>query len=249
MAERLRISGGSRRGRKLISPPTNSIRPASDLVRQAVFNMLGTAIEDVVFYDVFAGTGIVGLEALSRGAKRAIFVEQERRQLVLIKQNLARAGFAAEANVRGSDAFTWGKHFATHGQRSIVFLGPPYPLFEKDLDRMLELVNVVQENLAVGDYLVLQYPRFIVPERLPRPETWFRMRHYGKTRIGIWTPETAGDDTQDVEVARTGSSQDASKPHGEEASAFHQEPENHDEATPTSPLSSFEAEHDDREQG
>ena len=106
MTERLRISGGSRRGRRLLSPPKNTIRPASDLVHQAVFNMLRNDLEEKTFYDVFAGTGIVGMEALSRGAKRAIFVEQDRRQLDLIRKNLAIAKFTAESSLRGSDAFT-----------------------------------------------------------------------------------------------------------------------------------------------
>lgn len=248
MGEKLRISGGSRRGRRLLSPPTNSIRPASDLVRQAVFNMLGAAIEDAIFHDVFAGTGIVGMEALSRGAKRAIFVEQDRRQIGLIKQNLSRAGFTAEANVRGSDAFTWGKHFATHGQRSIVFLGPPYPLFETDFDRMLDLVTAVQENLSSGDYLVLQFPRFILPERLPKPDSWFRMRHYGKTRIGIWTPESSALESAEAGMERTSGGGDASNSTDTTASESSKESLHVSESSAT-PISFGEADHDDREQG
>lgn len=182
-----------------MSPPKNTIRPASDLVRQAVFNMLRNDLEDKTFYDVFAGTGIVGMEALSRGAKRAIFVEQDRRQIDLIRRNLAIASFTAEATLRTSDAFTWGKHFSTHGQPSIVFLGPPYPLFDKERKRMLELVECIQKELQDGDFLVFQYPRFVAPEELPRGENWIRMRQYGKTRIGIWTPVVAPEHADNEE--------------------------------------------------
>lgn len=205
MTERLRISGGSRRGRRLLSPPKNTIRPASDLVRQAVFNMLCNDLEEKTFYDVFAGTGIVGMEALSRGAKRAIFVEQDRRQLDLIRKNLAIAKFTAESSLRGSDAFTWAKHFTTHDLPTIVFLGPPYPLFDKERKRMMEMVEGIQKELRDGDFLVFQFPRFVAPEELPgSEENWVRMRHYGKTRIGIWTPvvtdESSGDDNDEPSV-------------------------------------------------
>src|SRR5262245_56669882 len=105
--QRLRITGGSRRGRRLFSPPANSLRPASDLVRQAVFNMLGESIDNCVFYDIFAGTGIVGLEELSRGATRAIFVERDRHSIALIRRNLDHAKFGPEASIRGGDAFAW----------------------------------------------------------------------------------------------------------------------------------------------
>ena len=99
MNERLRITGGSHRGRRLYSPPKNSIRPASDMVRQAVFNMLGPRVEEGRFYDVFAGTGIVGMEAISRGAPLAVFIERDRRQVALIHRNLEKAGLVDLAQV------------------------------------------------------------------------------------------------------------------------------------------------------
>src|SRR2546423_11971072 len=108
MSERIRITGGTRLNRRLLSPPKNTIRPASDMIRQAVFNMLGDLIEGSVFYDVFAGTGVVGMEALSRGAERAYFLERDRTYVQLIRRNLTLARFGAEAIVRPTDAFAWG---------------------------------------------------------------------------------------------------------------------------------------------
>lgn len=200
MTSRLRITGGSRRGRKLVSPPANSIRPASDFIRQAVFNMLGDAVEGCVFYDVFAGTGIVGLEALSRGAARAIFVEKDRRQIELIRRNVQHANFVAEARIRTSDAHVWATHFVREGDRAIVFLGPPYPDFQPDLDRLLAMVATVQSQLVAGDYLVLQFPRVVHPEKLPDADHWYRMRHYGKSRVGIWRPDSGEDDDRDEQA-------------------------------------------------
>ena len=129
MAEGLRITGGSRRGRRLLSPPKNSIRPASDLIRQAVFNMLGESVEDSIFYDVFAGTGVVGLEALSRGARAAIFIERERSNIALIRRNLDLAKFAAEGSARSDASF--GRTF-TLTRPSDGIPWAPYPLFDRN---------------------------------------------------------------------------------------------------------------------
>lgn len=205
MTERLRVTGGTRRGRKLQSPPKNTIRPASDLVRQALFNMLGDDVVDCVFYDVFAGTGIVGIEALSRGAARAIFIERDRRQLQLIRQNLDRVQFGAEASVRGSDAFVWGRHFYPESDPTIIFLGPPYPLFDVDEDRarMLEIVELLQSRLEPKDLLVLQMPSQTPASILPDNENWYRIRQYGKTRLGIWRlpqPEEEDDESSASEA-------------------------------------------------
>ena len=188
MSEKLRITGGSRRGRRLLSPPRDSIRPASDMIRQAVFNMLAAHVPDCVFYDVFAGTGIVGLEALSRGAGRAIFIERDRFMVSLIRRNLGRASFGPEAELRSADAFVWAQHFLGEEEPTIVFLGPPYPIVERDLGRMLQMIATIQGKLKPNDLLVAQLPRSVHLDQLPDgdSENWYRWRHYGKTQIGIW---------------------------------------------------------------
>jgi 16S rRNA (guanine966-N2)-methyltransferase len=192
MTERIRITGGNRLNRRILSPPKNTIRPASDMIRQAVFNMIGDLIEGAVFYDVFAGTGIVGMEALSRGAERATFIELDRSHVQLIRKNLTLAKFGPEAVVRQGDAFVWARHFAPESGRVIVFLGPPYPLcLMENKPKAMKLVADVASRLDEDDYLILQYPREIDPSELPLNEHWVRHRHYGKTRISIWTKNGA----------------------------------------------------------
>jgi 16S rRNA (guanine966-N2)-methyltransferase len=191
MTERIRITGGTRLNRRIISPPKNTIRPASDMIRQAVFNMIGDLIKGAVFYDVFAGTGIVGMEALSRGAERSYFIELDRNHVLLIRKNLTLARFGPEAVVRQGDAFVWARHFAPESGRIIVFLGPPYPMCMKDKPKAMQMVADVASRLDDDDYLILQYPREIDPTELPLNEHWVRHRHYGKTRIGIWTKNGA----------------------------------------------------------
>jgi 16S rRNA (guanine966-N2)-methyltransferase len=194
MSDRLRITGGTRRNRRLYSPPKDTIRPASDMIRQAVFNMLGDLIEGTIFYDVFAGTGVVGMEALSRGAEKAYFLEIDRSNVQLIRRNLTLAKFGPEAVVRPTDAFAWARHFAPETARLVVFLGPPYPLCLADKPKIMKMIEEVAGRLDDDDYLILQYPREIDPTELPLQDHWVRHRHYGKSRIGIWTKNGKLDD-------------------------------------------------------
>jgi len=184
--DRIRITGGTRLNKRLISPPKSTIRPASDMIRQAVFNLLGATIKGTTFYDVFAGTGIVGIEALSRGARRAIFVELDGQYVKLLRRNLELARFGAEASVRAGDAFVWGKHFAPEEGANIVFLGPPYPLVTEQKKRIFKLISQITANLDDDDWLIVQIPSTMKNEELPDFEHWVRLRKYGKTTIGIW---------------------------------------------------------------
>ncbi len=198
MAEGLRITGGDWRGRKLESPPKDTHRPASDMIRQAVFNMLGQQLDDASFVDVFAGTGVVGLEALSRGAIRTVFVERDGSQIRLLRRNIEKLRVEPRrALVRAGDAHIWAKHFIVDDEPMIVFLGPPYPDFEID-DRLLELVKNVQARLRPIDTLVFQYPKEVDASRLPDPMGWFRLRVYGKTGIGLWRKEPTDPRTADA---------------------------------------------------
>jgi 16S rRNA (guanine(966)-N(2))-methyltransferase RsmD len=161
------------------------------MIRQAVFNMLAADLPGAEFYDVFAGTGVVGLEAISRGAVRAVFIERERRQAALIERNVAHLGVQSQANVRLADAFLWARHFSPGAGAVVVYLGPPYDLCQGDrLPQLLEMVAIVQSKLRPGDVLALQFSKRATDEALPGGPGWYRLRQYGKTRIGLWTPPT-----------------------------------------------------------
>src|SRR5437016_11782722 len=94
---RLRVSGGEARGRRLKAPKT--IRPTQGMVKQAIFNMVGPRIEGATVVDLFAGSGALGIEALSRGASRVTFVDQQPRGLAILQQNLDALGFKDRANL------------------------------------------------------------------------------------------------------------------------------------------------------
>jgi 16S rRNA (guanine966-N2)-methyltransferase len=102
----LRIIGGKARGRRIRSVPGTTTRPITDKVREALFNIIGTDIQRASFLDLFAGTGSVGIEALSRGAGYVQFVEINRRPLAIIRENLKSTGLMEGAVVTQADAFT-----------------------------------------------------------------------------------------------------------------------------------------------
>jgi 16S rRNA (guanine966-N2)-methyltransferase len=124
----VRIVGGEWRGRRLAGPKAEGIRPTSDRLREALFNVLAhayeDAVEDAVVLDLFAGTGAIGFEALSRGAARAIFVDEGRQAGGLIREGIAALGCGDRARLIPRDATRLGP--ATEGPATLVFCDPPY---------------------------------------------------------------------------------------------------------------------------
>ena len=95
----MRIISGTSRGRKLVTPRDQSLRPTSDRVKESIFDILRDDLEGKVVLDLFAGTGNLGIEALSRGARRAIFVEKGRQALRLIQRNLTQVGLEERSEI------------------------------------------------------------------------------------------------------------------------------------------------------
>ena len=120
----MRIITGSRRGRKLKTLPGDAVRPTPDRVKEALFNILQFDLEGRVFLDLFAGSGQIGLEALSRGAKRAVFVDSAKASCGVVLENIHTTGFENEAQVMNAE-------YASYLLRctetfDIAFLDPPY---------------------------------------------------------------------------------------------------------------------------
>ena len=123
----MRIVGGEWRGRRLAGPKAEGIRPTSDRLREALFNVLAhaydDAVEDAVVLDLFAGTGALGFEALSRGAARAVFVDEGRQAGALIREGIAALGCGDRARLIQRDATRLGP---APEAASLVFCDPPY---------------------------------------------------------------------------------------------------------------------------
>jgi 16S rRNA (guanine966-N2)-methyltransferase len=122
----MRLTGGLDRGKRLRAPRGPHTRPTASKVREAIFNILGPPPEGSVL-DLYAGTGALGIEALSRGAHRAVFVERDHQALVVLRRNLRELGLEDRSSVVGAEVCSALRRLANHGERfSWVFLDPPY---------------------------------------------------------------------------------------------------------------------------
>jgi 16S rRNA (guanine966-N2)-methyltransferase len=145
----MRVIAGTHRGRTLKAPPGESTRPTSDRVREALFSILGDRVRDARVLDLFAGSGALGLEALSRGASAATFVDDDPKAIAAVKANLET--LKAVAEVRRGDAlrFLTGAS-RTGAQYDLVFLDPPYRLAERFAPSLSEALPAVLAPEAVA---------------------------------------------------------------------------------------------------
>ncbi len=174
---RLRVSGGEARGRRLKAP--KNIRPTQGMVKQAIFNMVGPRIEGARVLDLFAGSGALGIEALSRAAASVTFVDEQERGLAILRQNLDALGFKERAHVVRGDVVRW-LEASPDAIRSadFVFLDPPYD--DVVLDRALK---VLDREVTGATVLAEHSRRQQVPE-LTRLRV-DRERRYGDTMVTV----------------------------------------------------------------
>jgi 16S rRNA (guanine966-N2)-methyltransferase len=157
----MRVIAGEFRSRRLLSVPGMDTRPTPDKLRQTLFNILGERVEGGVFLDAYAGTGAVGIEALSRGARHAIFIEKHAGAVQIIRANLASLGLESRSTVlKGNSAV----REAELRLADIVFIDPPYTQ-EREYSAMFDLLAVVAPPLTVVQH----------PIRLRLPETAGRL--------------------------------------------------------------------------
>jgi 16S rRNA (guanine966-N2)-methyltransferase len=179
----MRVVAGSLGGRRLKAPKGESTRPTSDRVREALFAMLGP-LDGARVLDLFAGSGALGIEALSRGAARAVFVERARPAVAILRENLAALGLGPEvADVRPTEALVALRNARAAAETyDLVFLDPPYRLAAGLGD---ELKRGLPGLLAPGARVVSESDRRH-PLDLDFPRT--HERRYGDTLIRIHSP-------------------------------------------------------------
>jgi len=178
----MRIITGSAKGTKLKAPKGYSIRPTSDRVKESVFNIIGQFVEGVVVLDLFAGTGNLGLEALSRGAARAIFVDRSLEAISLIKRNAEQTRLADRVEIVRDDVLRTVSRFAAEKRQfGLIFCDPPYNSGQAGL-----IVTQVHEAgiLSPNGLLVLEYSRH---EVLPSGFWAIRTERYGETMISFFS--------------------------------------------------------------
>lgn len=181
----MRVVAGDLRGRRIEAPISDATRPTTDKVRQAVFNALGSldVVDGARVLDLFAGTGAMGIEALSRGAAHCVFVERDRDALVILKKNIAALGLTDRSTVLAIDATT-----AASRQPNIdlIIADPPYG-FDQWRDLIVDAdagCVVLESDRAVGEI-----------------EGWetIREKKYGRTHVAFLQPADAPDGTVEGE--------------------------------------------------
>ena len=169
----LRVIAGAAKGRRLKTPTWEGLRPTSDRLRETLFNILAPHVQNARVLDGYAGTGALGIEALSRGAASAVFVESDRRAAAIITRNLETCGM--KASVTGAPFLDAARRFA-HERFDLVLLDPPY-----DSPELLEAVRAGLGILSDDGVLVLEHASRVAP-----PEGAYRTVKAGDSSLSFY---------------------------------------------------------------
>lgn len=179
----MRVITGTARGRRLKTPDNYDIRPTTDNVKESVFNIIQFDIEGRQVLDLFAGTGQLGIECLSRGAAGAVFVDRDRDAVRIVKDNLKTCGI--KATVLQEDSISFLNHC---GKFDVIFIDPPY---DSDLyESALKIINLV-DILSEGGIIICEARREKVLPEMTEPYRKRKEYNYGKVKICIYTKEPA----------------------------------------------------------
>jgi 16S rRNA (guanine966-N2)-methyltransferase len=213
----LRIIGGRFRGRKLRHEPFRTAddalitRPMKHRLRETIFNLVGAAAEGRLAIDVFAGTGALGLEALSRGAAHALFIERHVPTARVIEENIAALGVEEQSTVLVTSAFLWGKRdVAILGDAGVgddpvrsvdrqsrlfpwlVFCSPPYAFFVERRDEMIALITNVMQAAPANSVVVVESDErfdFRALAKGDNTQPW-DVRPYPPAVVGVWRKQS-----------------------------------------------------------
>ena len=179
----MRIISGTARGRKLKEPTGEKIRPTSDKVKESVFNIIQFDIEGRRVLDLFAGSGQYGIEALSRGARSAVFVDTASEAVKLVKENIKITGFSEQANVYGRDAI---RFVESEEKYDLIFVDPPYDttLAEKAIAKIVEF-----DKLNINGIIICEFKADAETPQVKKPYILEKEYRYGGVKIAKYTRE------------------------------------------------------------
>ncbi|HXA56208.1 MAG TPA: 16S rRNA (guanine(966)-N(2))-methyltransferase RsmD [Candidatus Acidoferrum sp.] len=166
----MRVIGGKFRSRRLKGPGLLRVRPTSDRLRETLFNVLGAAVEDSLFVDLYAGTGAIGIEALSRGAREVVFAEKHAATIRLLRQNLDVLGVSKGVELVAGDALAALERLAARRLvADFVFLDPPYERVD-EYGRVLEFIDASHLLVPTSRVIVEHSVKVEMDERFERIE-------------------------------------------------------------------------------
>jgi len=188
MRTQLRIVAGTLKGRKLNCTVTPVLRPTPAMVREALFSILGNAVPGRPFFDVFAGTGVVGMEALSRGSSSVAFVERDFRLIAELEQHIKEFDVADRARIIRTDVYRWAERFEPPAEPLTVFFSPPFADFDQKRKELLGVLEALQGRVGPDSVVVLQSESTDLLEDLPDRDNWDE-RRYGRNLLLFWVKE------------------------------------------------------------
>ena len=193
-SQKLRIIGGSMRGRVVVYHGAEFTRPMKDSVRESLFNIIGPRIKGAYAIDLFAGTGAVSFEALSRGASRATAIEMNRMALRFLRSTAETLGVTEQIKFLAGDTFRLAGPLLEHSIRAdviddtprVIFFCPPYAMWESRAEQLAKLLKNAVENSPPNSLIVAESEKHFDPDGLP-PGQWDH-RMYGNTRLSFLEP-------------------------------------------------------------
>ncbi|HVT90559.1 MAG TPA: 16S rRNA (guanine(966)-N(2))-methyltransferase RsmD [Tepidisphaeraceae bacterium] len=185
----MRIIAGEFRGRKLLGPESDqTTRPITDRAKQSLFDVITPLLDGAVIYDCFCGTGSMGLESLSRGAKFSVFFDRDRSAIKRLGENIETLGVKDRSRVVAGDIFKWFERSkgppAEAGLADLVFLDPPYRLVTEQSGAIQKLFASIQaHHLSVDGRIIFRHdtPELLVPDGFTR----YDQRTYGNMTIDL----------------------------------------------------------------
>lgn len=177
----IRVIAGKAKGRKLQMVPGIDVRPIGDRVKESLFNIIGADIREARFLDLFAGTGSVGIEALSRGAARVVFIDENRKAIETIRNNLEHTRLQEVADVEQRDAFQYLRYMPTIDPFDYIYVAPP-----QYKGMWIKGVRAVDDNVAwlnPDAWVIAQIDPDEYEEMELKVLVEFDQRRYGKTLL------------------------------------------------------------------
>jgi 16S rRNA (guanine966-N2)-methyltransferase len=181
-----RIIGGKFRGRKLLYSGQLRTRPMKDRLREAIFNLIGDDVAGAHAVDLFAGTGALGLESLSRGAAKATLIEQHYPTADIIRQNVEALDVGSQTEIVSGDVFIWAKRQVDFGSvHRLVFCSPPYDFYVTRTDEMLALLIRLMQIAPKNSAFIVEADSRFDFNLLPHENAW-NIRSYPPAVIGVY---------------------------------------------------------------
>jgi len=179
----VRVIAGQLRGSVIRAPATGVVRPTYDRVRESMFSIIEPLLDGAAVLDLFAGSGSLGIESLSRGSNRATFIEKDKRVLGVVRENVERLGLAEKCRLMGGDALAVLKRAVPGGPFDIAFVDPPYSsgLALRALELLATSGSLADEAIVI----VERASSDALPEIVGRLGL-FRSRQYGSTTVDFY---------------------------------------------------------------